>query len=512
MKFESQISEITSACARLDRAGAEKASESLACEIRATGTTFLSSTASPVIQALIRKRWFNEALCVAEAVIESGQGSESVRLDYAQALIDSGRLAAALPLLQQLLTTAVRRSRVERAARGSIGRIYKQLYVNGAGEPELRADRILRSFNAYFDAYDESPLLHWHGINALAVFARAERDGIRINATPPDARVLLDAAAQSDSLWSHAIAGEAAIALGDTDLAYRHYRTYADSDDERADAFEIASSLRQLIEVWELTSENDPGARILPMLHGALLRKQGGLLELQGNSVRTELEKTFGSDAAVSFNWYRQGLERCLSVCCVRHERGDAWGTGFIVRGDDFGFTDELLMLTNEHVLSETSAEALRPGKAYATFEALPNRPSARCVEIVWSSRAFDATLARFDPPLTGVTPIAIERELELPESHDDTTRVYLIGHPHGGGLAFSLHDNLVAGWDDERVHYRAPTEHGSSGSPVFDDQWRLIALHHGGGRLRRLDDSGGFYEANEGFRIDRIRAAASAR
>jgi hypothetical protein len=511
MNLEAHVTEVTSACARLDRTSATAAVQALAESIRAGRVESPATATMPVLRELRRKRWFQEVLQLAEAVMTAGFATSGIRLQYAQALVDLGHLAAAQSHLEALCAAVVPRSHAESETRGLLGRVFKQLYVDAAGGDEWRSERLVRAFNAYFDAYAENPALLWHGINALAVFDRARRDGVRIQGTRPDPHALLDGASRRDDVWSQAIAGEAAIALGDAERAYHHYTLYANNEED-ADAFEIASSLRQLVEVWELKDDDGPGSKILPLLRGALLRRQGGLIELRGDSVRTDLEKTFGSDAPQSLNWYRQGLARCLSVCCVRHERGDAWGTGFIVRGADFGFTDELLLITNEHVLSATCADALRPGKAYTTFEALPDRPSARCVEIVWSSRALDATLARFDPPLTGVTPIDIDAALDLADPDDECARVYLIGHPHGGGLAFSLHDNLMSGWDEERLHYRAPTERGSSGSPVFDDQWRLVALHHGGGRLRRPDGSGEFHDANEGFRIDRIRSAAAAR
>jgi V8-like Glu-specific endopeptidase len=188
---------------------------------------------------------------------------------------------------------------------------------------------------------------------------------------------------------------------------------------------------------------------------------------------------------------------------------GDPWGTGFIVRGSDFGRGEELLLLTNEHVLSATHERALRVGNAYVTFETAPERGPAKCTEIVWSDDELDATLARFDAPLAGIEPIELDPTTDLP-GRDDASRVYVIGHPNGGRLSFSLNDNLLLDYDDERMHYRAPTEPGSSGSPVFDDQWRLVALHHGGGdELPCLNGKDDVYEANEGFRIDRIRAAA---
>ena len=61
------------------------------------------------------------------------------------------------------------------------------------------------------------------------------------------------------------------------------------------------------------------------------------------------------------------------------------------------------------------------------------------------------------------------------------------------------------------RVHYRAPTEGGSSGSPVFNAlMWEVIALHHMGGKLGmpRLNGQVGTYSANEGISLGSIVTA----
>ena len=64
------------------------------------------------------------------------------------------------------------------------------------------------------------------------------------------------------------------------------------------------------------------------------------------------------------------------------------------------------------------------------------------------------------------------------------------------------------------RVHYHAPTEGGNSGSPVFDDSgWKVIALHHKGGRfgMPRLTGQSGTYAANEGLALATLVAAVKA-
>jgi V8-like Glu-specific endopeptidase len=54
------------------------------------------------------------------------------------------------------------------------------------------------------------------------------------------------------------------------------------------------------------------------------------------------------------------------------------------------------------------------------------------------------------------------------------------------------------------RVQYLTDTEPGSSGSPVFDSQWRLVALHHSGGWLPEPGRETKFYR-NEGININRV-------
>ena len=87
--------------------------------------------------------------------------------------------------------------------------------------------------------------------------------------------------------------------------------------------------------------------------------------------------------------------------------------------------------------------------------------------------------------------------------------RLGVIGHPEGRGLSFSA--NRFLDHEAPRLHYSAATEGGSSGSPVFSHDWKLVAVHHtGGDGMPRLNGEPGTYQANEGICIQSICEAIS--
>src|SRR5262249_4270201 len=84
------------------------------------------------------------------------------------------------------------------------------------------------------------------------------------------------------------------------------------------------------------------------------------------------------------------------------------------------------------------------------------------------------ASLARF-----GFNPLgALEGEILAGES------VTIIQHPNGEPKQIALRENMVLKFPeagDRFLHYQTDTTPGSSGSPVYNDQWELVALHHSG-------------------------------
>lgn len=85
-----------------------------------------------------------------------------------------------------------------------------------------------------------------------------------------------------------------------------------------------------------------------------------------------------------------------------------------------------------------------------------------------------------------------------------------VIQHPDGRFKELVLRENHLVARDEtlQVLHYVADTEQGSSGSPVFNNEWEPIALHHWGGPWREVMDTAGRPLAraiNEGIRISAI-------
>ena len=77
-----------------------------------------------------------------------------------------------------------------------------------------------------------------------------------------------------------------------------------------------------------------------------------------------------------------------------------------------------------------------------------------------------------------------------------------VVQHPQGRRKEVALQDNEISALYTNVVRYQADTEPGSSGSPVFDNLWRIVALHHAGGDR---DPASGKWLNNEGIRVDRL-------
>jgi Trypsin-like peptidase domain/Effector-associated domain 1 len=92
---------------------------------------------------------------------------------------------------------------------------------------------------------------------------------------------------------------------------------------------------------------------------------------------------------------------------------------------------------------------------------------------------------------------IAVE---EANHSFAPRSPLFIVQHPDGKPIKLALDTEAVIGLNGNgtRVRYRTNTEPGSSGSPCFNQNWQLVALHHAG-------DPNWVPTWNEGIPINRI-------
>lgn len=454
----------------------------------------------------------------------------------AQALIDLGDLDQGEALVEQALQ-AIAPGHPERAELvGLRGRAAKQRWVRArqadgsGGEAELQ-----RALQAYAELARSKP---WQGINTVALAVQAEKRGLQVPEAwaPLAAQILKDCVArwrrdEADYRgFNMATAAEAALALGklgDAELwAYR----FALSGE--AEPFSLNSLARQLREVWQVprTPSGRAGGqreRMLLALERALAQRSGVFTVPGGGEdlAAAYLEKVYSSERYVGYARWRDALQACEGVARIEGASGAGVGTGFVLRGADLHarLGDAPVLLTNAHVISDEGVEgALPSAEARVRFEvqarADPQYVPLTVAEVLWSSPPaeigdrscaddrFDVTLCRLGGPRLPARTLTLATRVPQVSAQ---SRAYVIGHPDGDGLQFSVADSelLAASADGKLVHYRTPTVGGSSGSPVFNAEWKVYAIHHAGSDQAPSLTGGSPGPANEGIALNAIRA-----
>src|SRR5262249_9719002 len=214
--------------------------------------------------------------------------------------------------------------------------------------------------------------------NLVALLTRARSLGIR--AAPdvdPQAiaeqvvAALESAPAGRRDEWFLPTLAEASLGLRDWEVIDRNIRQYVSAKETKA--FQIASTLRQFREVWDL-ERDERGRALVDMLRAGLMRLEGAELQLAPGELAQlriqeapdegRLEAILGTYGTQTYQWWKTGVERAASVAAIRQRLGTRVGTGFLVRARDLGRdpADEFLVLTNFHVVNELGATpGIRP-------------------------------------------------------------------------------------------------------------------------------------------------------
>lgn len=224
---------------------------------------------------------------------------------------------------------------------------------------------------------------------------------------------------------------------------------------------------------------------------------------------KKERQIVAGKPTLLDVRFLEIGTERARAVCRIEATFQDAvsTGTGFRIGPDR--------VLTNHHVVFDEE-NGDQPARAVQTFwryeldaSGVPMQPivvTGKATQLV-GDRAADWAVISFDEQLPGDATILSIAGPSEPVRVDD--RVIVVQHPKGLHKKVAFAHNLVRWVDDEVVQYWTDTEEGSSGSPVFNERWEVVALHHASVELGNLDEHG---YRNQGRAIGPVASAINQR
>lgn len=205
------------------------------------------------------------------------------------------------------------------------------------------------------------------------------------------------------------------------------------------------------------------------------------------------LERIIGASKDLqSWNFLPRGARAATTVARISEfdsGRVLPLGTGFLV--------SPRLLMTNNHVLPSQDAarDVLIEFGAQIGIDNEPCTPIAYRLDpeaFFVTDQHLDFTLVLVQPDADGKPPgerfgwnhlIGVAGKIVVGEP------VNIIGHPMGRLEEISIRKNELQLRTDEFLQYFTDTEPGNSGSPVFNDQWEVVALHHSG--VPKTDDQG---------------------
>ena len=184
------------------------------------------------------------------------------------------------------------------------------------------------------------------------------------------------------------------------------------------------------------------------------------------------LEVILDDSNLLPFEFLRTGDRLGRAVVKIQRRDGAA-GTGFLVAPG--------ILLTNHHVLPDAATAS--ESTAAANYETNPPDDAAGRTVVV-PLRPTDLFVANEDLDFAFCAVRGLDHLGVIPLNRNSlgimrSEFVNIIQHPGGRPKEVALQDSQVVKVDNVVVQYSCDTEPGSSGSPVFNNRWSLVALHH---------------------------------
>lgn len=245
-------------------------------------------------------------------------------------------------------------------------------------------------------------------------------------------------------------------------------------------------------------------AQFQAALDEVALKSQTGIAQAQGIAPAGstgQTEKIVHQDDMLPYGWLQGALMvgRAVARLSVpRYENGFAVlapgsanplyyrGTGWLIGPQH--------LITNHHVINARSPgepdalEADLRQQAANTIvqfdydsEGVDGSPAAVEALADWSAGSttptLDFAILKLREPPAGRRPLTLA-PTALVEAGQQGLPVNIIQHPSGNAKMLGIRNNLVSRLDDWQLSYYTDTMQGSSGSPVCNDRWQVVALH----------------------------------
>ena len=245
-----------------------------------------------------------------------------------------------------------------------------------------------------------------------------------------------------------------------------------------------------------------------------------------GDAAPIEYERILNNSDLMSINYFERGLIAALAVgrLLLRGTGGEllGYGTGFLVA--------PRLLMTNNHVLN--GKDESRNSQIEFNYQINSAGKPLESHLFALQPDEFFYTNKDLDFSLVAVAEAAQNNQralsqfgwLQLNAEVGKVARgeyLTIIQHPNGEYKQIAIRENQLLKIADQHLWYKTDTAPGSSGSPVFNDLWQVVALHHSGvpdrdrngnyltidGKIwtDQMDETKIKWLANEGVRVSRI-------
>jgi endonuclease G, mitochondrial len=258
---------------------------------------------------------------------------------------------------------------------------------------------------------------------------------------------------------------------------------------ERYKSAEGISQKRSMPEIADsaLAADEDsqtPASPILTVEENLEKRRQ--MLEATAlEPVDFAFERAIGNNDSVYSNFIELigAAKRKVARIVVKHGSNPTdYATGFMV--------SDRLLLTNWHVFN--ALEDVADSEAEFFYELDIYGRTMQPVVFKLAAHDFFYASKDLDYCFVAVNPVDIEGTTALASigyhylnptlgklGEECVELLNIIHHPNGDRKQLSIRENTFSKITDHTIHYETDTAPGSSGSPVFNDQFQIVALHH---------------------------------